>query len=208
MWWLDHAGIFSERVEDLVSIEASRAQPSLQLVGRPDHRSLDLGTLQAAGVRLVGRAEGVEGSAIRFADDLADSVDAAQAKLHRVLARIDAFVEDRGLEAPDPRLPARIEVAPPPRRIDLGAEKIRTVLWATGYRRTYPFLKGSLVGILDRRGELRHVGGVTPMPGLYALGLFLQRRRNSSFIDGVGEDARELADRILARLHRSPAVAA
>ncbi len=53
--------------------------------------------------------------------------------------------------------------------------------------------------VLDARGELRHEGGVTPAPGLYALGLSFQRRRKSAFIDGVGDDARELADHIAAR---------
>jgi putative flavoprotein involved in K+ transport len=44
---------------------------------------------------------------------------------------------------------------------------------------------------------------VTPAPGLYALGLRFQRRRKSSFIDGVGDDARVLADHIQRHFHRS-----
>jgi putative flavoprotein involved in K+ transport len=41
-----------------------------------------------------------------------------------------------------------------------------------------------------------HTGGVTPEAGLYVLGLNFQRRRNSSFIDGVGSDARMIAQEI------------
>jgi len=73
---------------------------------------------------------------------------------------------------------------------------IRTVLWATGYRRTYSWLK---VPVLDQRGEIRHDGGVTPQDGLYVLGLNFLRRRKSSFIDGVGADARAVAAHIHAR---------
>ena len=63
------------------------------------------------------------------------------------------------------------------------------------------------VPVLDVRGEIVHEGGVTPMPGLYALGLNFQRRRSSSFIDGVGHDARELTDHITRRFER-PSIAA
>jgi len=50
--------------------------------------------------------------------------------------------------------------------------------------------------VLDARGEIIHEGGITPVPGLYVLGLRFQRRRSSNFIHGVGSDARELADHI------------
>jgi putative flavoprotein involved in K+ transport len=54
--------------------------------------------------------------------------------------------------------------------------------------------------VLDARGEIRHSGGVTPEPGLYVLGLQFLRRRNSSFLDGVGADARDLAGHLARHL--------
>ena len=92
-----------------------------------------------------------------------------------------------------------------PTAFDLGAEGIRTVLWATGYRRDYSWLK---VPVLDVAGEICHDGGITPSPGLYVLGLNFLRRRRSHFIDGVGFDAAELAQDIqchLAVSHRAVA---
>ena len=51
--------------------------------------------------------------------------------------------------------------------------------------------------MLDRRGRLRHDGGVvTDAPGLYAIGLNLLRRRKSTFIHGAEDDARELTDHL------------
>jgi putative flavoprotein involved in K+ transport len=73
------------------------------------------------------------------------------------------------------------------------------VVWATGYRRSYPWLR---IPVLDPRGEIRHAGGVTPEPGLYVLGLQFLRRRNSSFLDGVGADARALAAHLCDHLER------
>ena len=57
-----------------------------------------------------------------------------------------------------------------------------------------------MVPVLDEFGEIRHRGGVTPAPGLYVLGLHWLRRRNSNFIDGVGDDARALSSHIAVRM--------
>ncbi|HSD19871.1 MAG TPA: NAD(P)/FAD-dependent oxidoreductase [Anaeromyxobacter sp.] len=200
MAWLDATGFLDEGAEAVADLEAARRQPSLQLVGRPDHRTLDLGVLLDAGVRLVGRVTAVEGARVLFAEDLAETAAAAERRLARLLGRIDAYVARSGQTAVPPAEPLR-PIAPPPApdAIDLRAEGIRTVMWATGYRRSYPWLR---VPVLDERGEIRHVGGITPAPGLYVLGLQFLRRRNSSFLDGVGEDAAALVDHLARRLAR------
>jgi putative flavoprotein involved in K+ transport len=64
------------------------------------------------------------------------------------------------------------------------------------------------VPVLDARGEIEHRGGVTRAPGVYALGLRFLRRRNSNFIGGVGQDARELAAHIASYLQAAPSIAA
>lgn len=199
-WWLGASGMLDERAEDAFDLESARKQPSLQLVGTPDHRTVDLGVLQDEGVRLLGHLDGMSDSRACFADDLTHTVDAAQRKLDRVLSRIDDFIEETRMDAdPIDRTPA-IETASAPTKLDLERAGIKTVLWATGYRRQYSWLR---VPVVDIRGEILHERGVTPMPGLYALGLNFQSRRSSSFIDGVGHDARELAEHIVRRFERA-----
>jgi putative flavoprotein involved in K+ transport len=73
----------------------------------------------------------------------------------------------------------------------------RTVLWATGFRPAYPWLR---VPVLDRTGGLRHHRGITEAPGLYAIGLRFQYRRNATFVDGARHDAAYLTEQIAARL--------
>jgi putative flavoprotein involved in K+ transport len=199
MAWLDAAGILGEGAEAVPDHEAARRQPSMQLVGRPDHRSIDLGTLHAAGVRVVGRATGARGRRVLLADDLGHSVASAEARLGRALARVDAWIQRAGLgdDVPLPEPIAPVRLPPAPAVLDLAAEGIRSVLWATGYRRAYPWLR---VPVLDGHGELRHAGGVTPAPGLHVIGLQFLRRRNSSFLDGVGADARDLAGHLARAL--------
>jgi putative flavoprotein involved in K+ transport len=201
LWWLDAAGVLDEPASAVPDLAASRAQPSLQLVGRPDRATLDLPTLEARGVRLVGRLLGAEGSRVSLADDLVAHTAASDARLARLLQRIDVFAARTGLDAgpPEPFLPF-LWPAPAPVALDLRAEGIRSVVWATGFRRLYPWLK---VPVLDERGEIRHDGGVTPFPGLFVVGLYFLRRRKSSFIDGVGRDAMELAGSLAEHLRRA-----
>ena len=203
-WWLEASGILAERAEHAFDLESARSQPSLQLVGTPDHKTIDLAALQEEGVRLVGRLAEASDRRVSFCDDLEQNVEGAEKKLDRVLGRIDRFIDETrmGAKHPDRRPP--IALAAAPTELDLRAAGISTVLWATGYRRQYPWLR---VPVLNIRGEIIHEGGVTAAPGLYALGLNFQRTRKSSFIDGVGHDARALADDITRRFHQSSVAA-
>jgi putative flavoprotein involved in K+ transport len=195
LWWLDTLGALDKPVEAVHAIDVSRHQPSLQLVGRPDHSSLDVGMLQTRGVRLVGRVLGMSGYEVRLADDLIASTAAADIKMAEILTRIDRHIATTGLAAEDSE-PFRATwslATSTPERLDLKSEGIQTVIWATGCRRAYPWLQ---VPVLDARGEIVHTGGFTPAFGLYVLGMNFQRRRKSSFIDGVGADAWKIAEQV------------
>jgi len=199
--WLDRLGVLTQSAEAVHAIEASRQQPSLQLVGRSDHSSVDLATLHAIGVRLVGRVRDATGHAVSLADDLIATTAAADIKMADILTRIDQFITTQrwSTTSPEPFRPTWPLATDPPDFLDLEAEGIDTVIWATGYRRAYQWLR---VPVLDARGEIMHVGGITPAFGLYVLGMNFQRRRNSSFIDGVGGDAWAIAEEIARSIVR------
>ncbi|RDH77986.1 pyridine nucleotide-disulfide oxidoreductase [Mycolicibacterium moriokaense] len=188
-WWLDAIGQLDERHDEVDDITRSRRLPSLQLVGSPQRRSLDLATLATQGVELVGRLVGLTSTALQFSGGLAHLCGAADLKLGRLLDRIDEFASRHGLgtgEPADRPAPIRIRTA----RTALDINAFDSVLWATGYRLDFPWLADHLK---DRKGALRHDGGVLTQPGMYVLGLPFTRRRKSSFLDGVGPDAQELA---------------
>jgi putative flavoprotein involved in K+ transport len=193
LWWLDRLGVLSRPAGDVYSLVNARRQPSMQLAGGADHRSIDLGTLHDLGVRVRGRLLEVEGHGVWFGDDLAATTAAADVKLAELLERVDEFIA-RSATLADPRPPFAptwpLGVADTAGRMRLDREGIETIVWATGYRRAYPWLH---VPVLDAFGEIAHSGGVTDAAGLYVLGMNIQRRRNSSLIDGVGDDARTIA---------------
>lgn len=206
IWWMDRAGILADPIEQARDADAARKQPSLQLVGDPARERLDLGTLTAAGVRILGRACAAEGPMMHFAGDLSETTASAERKLIRLRRRIDDFAAAAGIaqevDEPDAYVPVKLHSAA--QTLHLRAEKIGTVVWATGFRRRYEWLESAA---LDSSGELRHRGGVSPLPGLYAIGLRFQRRRNSSFIDGAGSDAEALVSHLGNHLDASCRVA-
>jgi putative flavoprotein involved in K+ transport len=193
LWWLDRVGSFDRTIEQVSN--PAKAEPSLQLVGTPDPRGVDLGVLQEAGVQLAGRLRALRTTTAEFADDLGESVAAAQERLVRMLGDVDRYAAagQATKVAPDP--PPAIPTPACPGRIDLRREGITGVVWATGYRPRYPWLQ---VPVLDPSGHIRHRRGVTEVPGLYAIGLRFQYRRNSTFIDGARHDAAYVAEHITA----------
>lgn len=200
-WWLEHTGRLARTIDEVPDPVAARAETSLQLVGRNDPeratQDLDLGRLQSRGVRLVGRLDAVEGRTARFRADLAATVGDADAALHRLLDSLDRFVERIGLggqlwDSPRPR---PVDVGPAPRRLDLRAEGIDTVLVAAGYRPHHPWLR---LPITDPDGTIRQHRGVTPAEGVYVVGQRFQHRRDSSHIDGARYDARAVVAHLLA----------
>lgn len=200
-FWLCRMGLMAQPLDGLANPESAKRQPSLQLAGRPDKADVDLATLQALGVELAGRVQGIADCEIVFADDLAANVAATEAKQARLLAEIDRFA---GAARPSRREPVAVPLARR-QRLSLTDGSIRTVIWATGYARSFDWLEPSA---LRPDGELAHQGGVTDVPGLYALGFRFLRKRDSNFIGGAGVDAQAIAAEVSRYLDRKDRQAA
>jgi putative flavoprotein involved in K+ transport len=194
-WWFDRFGIVDDRVDGRDPAQI-RSEPSSQLSGANGGETIGLASLASLGVTMSGRLVAVEGSRVRFGDNLADAAAAADARLARLLDRIDRGIETEGVLAPPAERFAPTSATVGASELDLRAAGIRTVVWATGHRRDYRWLH---VPVLDRSGELVHTYGATPVPGLYAVGLRWQTRRSSHFIDGVRHDARMVAGAVARR---------
>jgi putative flavoprotein involved in K+ transport len=200
-WWLDVAGVLNERYDEVDDVVRARHVASFQLVGSPSRATIDLNSLQEIGVRVVGRLGGIttEGVA-QFSGSLRNQCALADLKLGRLLDTLDAWSADHQLDSsfdpPERSTPTEVP-ANPPLMISLRSGEIKTIVWATGYRPEYPWLE---VPVLDGKGRVAHDGGVTACPGLYLLGANFLRRRKSGFIDGVGEDARDISAHLAAYL--------
>jgi putative flavoprotein involved in K+ transport len=200
LYWMHVTGLLDERYSEVEDITRVRKIPSPQLIGSNEKHSLDLNTLSGRGVQLVGRVTGLRGQQLQFSGALSNLVKLADLKQARLLAGIDQWIEARGLDTETPleAPPAPTRLAASPRLdMDLGSGEIGTVIWATGFRPDYSWLQ---VPVLDRKGWIRHQGGVGETPGLYVMGLPFMRRRKSSFLFGADDDAREICAHLVAYL--------
>jgi putative flavoprotein involved in K+ transport len=199
-WWLDRAGVLDERYDEVDDIVRARRVPSFQLAGTPGRTTIDLNALSALGVRLVGRFAGIDNGRAQFSGSLRNQCALADLKLQRLVATIDAWVTANDLDDlydPPHRLAPTVIDGDPPLGLDLKSGEIRTIIWATGFRPDYSWLD---VPVLDRKGLIRHDGGVVESPGMYLMGMPFLRRRKSTLIDGAGDDARDLSEHLVGYL--------
>jgi putative flavoprotein involved in K+ transport len=199
-WWMEAAGVLDERYDEVDDVVRARRVPSMQLAGSPEKATFDLNALTSLGVTLVGRLAGVDRGRAQFSGSLRNLCALADLKLGRLLDRIDEWAVVSGLDGSLPP-PERFEptaVPPSPALgVDLNSGEIETIIWATGFRPDYSWLD---VAVLDRKGLIRHEGGIVDSPGMYLLGSPFLRRRKSSFIDGGRVDAEDLACEVEAYL--------
>ncbi len=204
-WWMDAIGLMDVRFDEIDDLARARQLPSPQLIGTPEHETLDINALQAAGVEIVGRLVAVDGATAKFSGALRNLCALADLKMNRLLDTIDAGVGAY----------ARIDTFQPATRfeptrlgrdirlsVDLRSSNIGTVIWATGFRADYSWLD---VPVLDAKGRIRHDGGIVDAPGMYVMGLPFMRRRKSSFIDGAADDAKDLVAHLATYAARAAA---
>jgi putative flavoprotein involved in K+ transport len=182
----------------------ARERPNPLVTGVGGGHEIDLRRYAACGVTLLGRLEGIDGARLRLADDLDAQLSRGDEGVVAFTGSVDAYVARTGLAVPEERAPAPVGSAIAPiRTIDLDAESVASVIWATGFRRDFGWIH---LPVLDERGEPIHRRGVSSCPGLYFLGLPWLHTLKSSVLCGVGRDADHLAECIASRA-AAPALA-
>lgn len=196
MWWMTQLGMLDQTVDRLPPELTNGC--NLHVSGKNGGHDLNLRQFARDGVRLLGRLEDAADGRLRFAPDLRQNLREADETATRIMARIDEFVEKTGIEAPEaePVDTPTEEPAADILELDLASEGVGTVVWATGYRHDFSWVRLPVVGA---DGRPIHCRGVTEFPGLYLLGLRLLHTVKSDLLFGVGDDAAYLAEQIATR---------
>jgi len=192
VWWLGVLGKWDMQATPGVE------HTTIAVSGAYGGETMDFRRLAHRGVTLVGRTLAHDRGRLRFAPDAAANVARGDRYLMALLDEADAWVARTGLDLPqDPRArdlpPDPACLTDPILDLDLAAEGISTIIWATGFAPDFGWID---LAVLDSHGHPRHQRGVSAEPGLYFLGLPWLSRRGSSFIWGVWHDAKYLADQI------------
>ncbi len=200
LWWMDASGVWDQRYDEVEDLTRARRLPSPQLVGTPERTTLDLNALTSMGIELVGRWAAVRDGRALFSGGLRNVFSLADLKMERLLDAFDEWAKTDGYEAaaspPERFAPTRVPESTR-LQLDLRSGEIAAIVWATGFRPDYGWLD---VPVVDAKGQLRHGGGVVDSPGLFALGLPVLRRRKSTFICGIEDDAREVIGHLAQHL--------
>ena len=193
--WALEIGLMDDRVESLPS-PAARLACNPAVSGNDGGHDCNPRTLAAQGAVLLGRLEGCADGRLHCRVDLHESLAAGDAFVTGLLERIDGHIREAGLEAPEAPTEPPAPITDPPAELDLRAEQIGTVLWATGFR---PDLSWIDLPLADEQGWPRQTDGFTEYPGLAFVGLQWLRKRKSALLYGVAEDAELVASRLADR---------
>jgi putative flavoprotein involved in K+ transport len=154
-------------------------------------------TVWQTGVRLVGRVRGIEGTRVALSPDLAEHLGSGDQCAREFVIRIRDFARGRGERVPEPELESHWrerEIPAPPDSIDLAAAGIRTVIWSTGYRQDFSWIR--VPGVLAENGAPYQRQGVSPVAGIHFVGLHRMWEAGSGTLLGCGWAATNVAEHI------------
>jgi putative flavoprotein involved in K+ transport len=193
-WWRRELGELDRLVSSLPP--RHRSAPPL-VTGAHGGYELDLRQSARRGLQLLGHFRGAADGSMAFAQDVESSLRDGDQAYREFLAAVDTHVTQAGLDAPGaadtgvlpmPRGPTELLV--PRASLNIAADRIGSVIWATGYALDFRWIN---VPVFDATGAPLHQRGVTSVAGLYFLGLRWLNKLKSSFLCGVGEDAAYIA---------------
>ncbi|ABB56872.1 putative flavoprotein involved in K transport [Synechococcus elongatus PCC 6311] len=201
--WLDQMGYYDTPIDAHADPRSVRRKTNHYLTGRDGGREIDLRQRAKEGLLLHGRLFTLTSQAIQFEDNLATHLDAADAVYCRIRRSIDDFIAQHQLEAPEePPYQPCWQPTESQTSTQLLVAEIAAVIWCTGYRSDFSWVE---VPVFDGSGLPVHQRGVTPVPGLYFIGLPWLHTWGSGRFCGVGQDAEYLADQIQWRRDRRDA---
>jgi putative flavoprotein involved in K+ transport len=151
--------------------------------------------MAADGIRVLGRVLGASDGTLAVARNANEVLDEADTAFSGFLAAAREFAAanpELGLSEEEPigsvLLPAAVAEV---EGLDLRRENVAAIIWATGYRYDYGWLR---VPVLDAQGRPLQQRGISSVSGLYFLGLHWMHTIKSGLFSGVGSDAEYLAE--------------
>lgn len=192
--WLAEMGYYEIGVDTHPLREGVRDNTNHYVTGRDGGRDIDLRNFAREGMELFGRLDGLQGTRLQFASNLAESLDSADAVYNRINASIDKYIEQHAIDAP---VGERYEPTWVPEQerseLDLDAEGITSIIWCIGFSPDFTWVEAP---VFNGRGHPGHQRGVTAQAGLYFLGLPWLYTWGSGRFSGVARDAEYLVQHI------------
>jgi putative flavoprotein involved in K+ transport len=188
--WLHDMGHYDMPITEHPQGLGARKEANHYVTGRDGGRDLDLRAFARDGMRLHGRLVGAEEHRLRFAGDLRENLDAADATMERIKDAIDRHIAQRGIDAATEPRYTPVWAPPTDGSGTLDTGELSAIVWATGFTSDWAWVD------VDGFDPNAHHRGVTEVPGLYMIGLPWLHTWGSARFAGLARDARHLAQQI------------
>ncbi|MFE4105081.1 MSMEG_0569 family flavin-dependent oxidoreductase [Almyronema epifaneia] len=192
--WLAEMGYYDIPIDRHPQKEQARHKTNHYVTGRDGGREIDLRQFALEGMQLYGRLQHIQGYQLQFQANLKQNLDQADAVAASIKQTIDKFIAQNQIDAPtEPPYQPVWQPKETVATLDYAAANIGTVIWSIGYGTDFSWIE---VPVFDGKGYPSHNRGVTPVRGLYFLGLPWLYTWGSGRFSGIARDAQYLADQI------------
>jgi len=199
--WLYDLGFYELTVDNHPLGDEVRHKTNHYLTGRDGGHEVDLRKFALEGVKLYGSLDDIHGTHVRFKPDLIENLDEADEVYLNIRKDIDRFIEAQGIDAPQEQPFRKVwELSVNPIELDLEAAGITSIIWAIGFKPNYRWID---LPAFDGKGHPRFKRGVTPVEGLYFLGLPWLHTWGSGRFLTMAQDAEYLTDVIAEKLEHA-----
>ena len=196
--WLYEIGEYSKTIEEQADPKRTEAKTNHYLSGRDGGHEIDLRDFALKGLKLYGTVSNIENDQIYFKPNLEENLDRADEGYLKICRMIDDYIDKEGIDAPDKpvftkKWKPKVETV----SLNMKTEGITSILWCTGFKPDYSWLK---IDCLDIRGRPIHKRGITPEYGVYFLGMNWLNTWGSGRFLSVADDAEFLVQDIKNKL--------
>ena len=149
---------------------------------------------------ILGRAENADLDNVFFQPNAPSHVRYADEFSLEIKKLIDDYIKKNNLFAPFPEVDPddipdeNASCASHTTKLNLEDNNIKSMIWTTGFRGDFNYIK---LPVLTEEKMPKHHNGISEVKGLYFIGLPWLRKRKSSVIPGISDDAEFIANHIL-----------
>ncbi len=201
--WLKIIGYYDVRISELTDKSIiHNSQPQITSSGAKG-RTLSLQALDKINVSIIGSIENINDTTIEIKNNVAENIKYADEVSNNIKKLIDKFITQNNIK----ELQNEIDVFDEPDEgfrcantigsLNLVKENITNIIWATGYKPNFEFIK---LPIFNADNNIKQLQGLTDIQGLYFLGIPWLIKRKSGIILGIKEDAEFILDQLLKNI--------
>jgi putative flavoprotein involved in K+ transport len=199
MAWMADMGFFDKPTAVAEQKEIEMEAPLMSGIGEFGH-TISLQSLHKQGVVLLGYMDHVENNVFHFRNNLAENIAFGDMFSSQVKQGVDQFIAATGWPAGPPEtdeadIPDEsIMNTDPITRLDCSEKNITSIIWATGFTCDWSWVR---LPVFNTHGLPIHSNGISPVNGVYVIGLPWLRNLKSSLIYGTADDAAEITKAIV-----------